>query len=300
MTHDNDHSDQPAASVDVVMQDAGAVDAELAATKEALRKTSERLKDTETIKEGLIKQLEQEKKHKLKELLANAQEELKKKSDELKHCQGNLTHLTTQVERERARRANELQEWQRSFDQLNRHQSEADGKLKTVLDENHKLRAQCQISAESIREKDGELATLKSFLSNHNASSDADVQAALDRINDLTEDLATRTAETAREPARNPNQGNPADSYALVRRTIGDAMASMLHNASQKDDIAPVLLQFAWQTIILGEVDWVLGCFSAPHALLERCKEGERMLESLAGAVEREGSWPHNRFSGCP
>lgn len=115
--------------------------------------------------------------------------------------------------------------------------------------------------------------------------SDADVQAMLDGINGLTGDLAFRAAGIAREPVKYPNPHKPADYQGFARRAIGDTFTSVLHSLPKGDDAATILLQFAWQTIILGEVHRILAWFWSVH----KCQKGERLLRTLSDVAETQG-----------
>lgn len=219
-----------------------------------------------------------------------ANQSLAKKLQESHAVTEDLQH---QYGRELMNKAKELETWQSQCNMLNQRQGEIEGRWKNSAEENRKLQSQCLTEAEQLRAKDTEIASLKAFLSTHNTSSDEDVGEMLERINNLTEDLPTRTAELVMEPVAHvhPGQFSLSETYSNVRKRLGGALAEMLHRSSQKDACASFLLQFAWQATILSQVHGIIVSFSACYPETEEYEYGDKVLRALASTIESEGTY---------
>lgn len=173
-------------------------------------------------------------------------------------------------------------------DSYKQRMEETEERYLSVLRENEKLREEHQAL---VQTKEADLGTEapKFSQSVHNTSSDEDVRSLIDHINNLVEDLASRTGAQATSPVENPCQYDVSVAYGNVKKQIGTAFADKLYNSSRTDEYASVLLQLAWQTTILSRVHWVLQRFSAYHALTSQEQGDDQLLSALAQCMEVEG-----------
>lgn len=187
----------------------------------------------------------------------------------------------------------ELEWWKNRCAVLGQRGRETEERFQSVLGENQKLRDERQATAGSGRLGVAEAATTKAFNSPHNTSSDEDVRGLVDRINNLLEDLASRTAASVTAPVETPCKYDIEHARGDLKERVGSVVADTLYRSSRKDDFGPPLLQMAWQTIILSQVHLVLEHFSATCVMgVEGQADEDRFLKTLALEIESQRTPP--------
>lgn len=156
----------------------------------------------------------------------------------------------------------------------------------------HKIReleARCLALGAQVEEKESEMRSLKTLLSTQNEVSDADVLQAVDHINNLIEQLTSHNTERWLEslPDFSPSNEQSEEIPSLVQMALGSDFLDMLRNTPALAQYASLLLQYAWQAMLVDISYRILDKFhfSYPNS------DGTRAIDELATGMAQNGKF---------